>query len=83
MKISVIGEMAFCYKLKLNCNLAKKLRKIVTCKLTVPSSCILSKLRFGYSKLEEEEQDPLVIGNRSKKVLGVRLGWRRRKYTQF
>ena len=76
--------MAFSYKLRLNCFLAKKLRKIVTFKMTLPSSCcMLSKLRFGYSKLEDDELDPLVMGDRSKKVLGVRMGFGRRKYTQF
>ena len=75
--------MAFSYKLRLNCFLAKKLRKIVTFKMTLPSSCcMLSKLRFGYSKLEDEELEPLVMGDKSKNKIVLTLGWRRWKYDQ-
>ena len=70
--------MAVCYKLKMKTHLMKKLNNMLNFQLR-SEFLTLSKLMFGYNKLEEEGEEDVDIVNRE----GGSCLWRNSKYRQL
>ena len=80
--------MAFYYKFRLKGKLTKKLDNFVNFKLRMNRECqLLSRIMFGYNKLEEDEDEEEIIiverMNKQSKTNMIRTMWKRKKYQQI